>query len=99
MLTNLLTVTILVCMILPASAQVTKISNNTDLETGIPINQNKAIFIQNEHILWMSDGTEAGTVKLDVQVKLESNSGLGFYKSKLFFSGLDENNDAELWQT
>jgi ELWxxDGT repeat protein len=81
------------------NSQVTKISNNTFLETGYPINTTTAIFVQYSGYLWVSEGTENSTFQLNIPVTLEADSSLGLFNNKFYFSGVDVNNEAELWET
>ena len=82
------------------SAQVIQLSNNTNLLLGVPISSTKAIFIQQEtDSLWVTDGTAANTFKLNIPVKLESETGFAIWNNKLYFSGINAANGAELWVT
>lgn len=104
---NLLLLSTLIAALSQLNAQVTRLSNNTNLEFGFPINSTKAVFTQaidpndenTRYNLWVTDGTAANTVQLAIPAKLESTDGIAFWNSKLYFSGWDATNGAELWVT
>ena len=89
----------LICISNYADAQVTRLSNNTNLLLGVPISPTKAIFIQQDtDSLWVTDGTAANTFKLDIPVKL-ADSAFAFLNNKFYFSGVNAANGVELWVT
>lgn len=82
-------------------SQVTLLSNNTNLDIGIPLN-GKALLLADHgdnDSLWVTDGTPAGTVKLTSSVSFIDASGAVFYNNKLFFAGANAANGGELWVT
>ena len=85
------------------TAQTTRLSDNTDLKSGISLNGN-AIFIQrngtNVDSIWESDGTVNGTRKALVNVAyLDTSNSLLVFNNKLFFTGITAATGAELWLT
>jgi ELWxxDGT repeat protein len=82
-----------------SNAQVTRISNNTNLVFGFPINNSKAIFVQDEtNNLWVTDGTLANTQVLAYPVTVDSLDAMALWQGKLIFSGMGPNG-AELYVT
>lgn len=79
-------------------SQVTQLSNNTNLTTGIVIN-GKGLLISDNDSLWVTDGSPAGTMQLTNTVKYVDTGGLAVFQGKLFFSGDNPANGSELWVT
>jgi ELWxxDGT repeat protein len=101
---NLLAFFVLFTLSIAVQAQVTRLSNNTNLLYGAPINASKAIFLQPiagqaDFNLYVTDGTAVNTVKLNIPVTLASQSAFAFLNNKLYFTGLNAANGAELWVT
>lgn len=81
------------------SAQVTQISNNSDLVLGLPVSATKAVFVQQiSYKLWTTDGTLANTAELAVPVTLDENGGFIPFNNKMYFSG-SSTSGTELWVT
>lgn len=78
-------------------AQVTKLSNNTNLEIAIPLG-NFAVLISRSDSLWRTDGTPAGTFKYATNVAVSSTFDYVVLGNKIYFSGVDANG-TELWVT
>jgi ELWxxDGT repeat protein len=86
--------------ILPGNAQVTKLSNNTNLETAIPLGSIAVLISRTDSSLWRTDGTSAGTFKYASNVKVANGtaSDMIVLGNKLYFAGVDANG-TELWVT
>jgi ELWxxDGT repeat protein len=80
------------------SAQVTLLSNNTNLATGFVLND-KALLISKEDSLWVTNGSAAGTVQLTNAVSYVDSGGGFILGGKYFFSGKNAANGIELWAT
>lgn len=86
-----------------ANAQVTKLSNNTDLDRMVSLGKT-AVLISASDSLWRTDGTPAGTYKLAVDVRMAYSSRYSrqyqyiVWKDKLYFAGVT-NIGIELWVT
>jgi ELWxxDGT repeat protein len=77
------------------TAQVTKLSNNTNLVSSLTLGT-KALLETKDDSIWVTDGTAAGTKKLISTVSL-SNDQAVVYKNKVFFAGKNAANGIELW--
>lgn len=82
-----------------AHSQVTKLSNNTDLN-GFVLNNNTVILVSDaDQTLWTTNGTTAGTVQYTNKVTQEKDGGGGVLGGKVYFAGVDASNGSELWVT
>ena len=79
-----------------AFTQVTRLSNNTDIQYGVQANGK---FILSDLIgnLWTTNGTAAGTSIYTTKVLYDSSGGFGLFNDKVFFSGFTIANGIELW--
>ena len=75
-------------------AQVTKLSNNTNLGFALTLG-NKALLATDKDSIWVTDGTPAGTKKLISTVTYNGEAVV--YKNKIFFTGKNASKGAELW--
>src|SRR5437870_2355655 len=78
-------------------AQVTKLSNNTNLEIAIPLG-NIAVLISQSDSLWRTDGTAGGTFKYATNVSVSNTFDYIVSNGKIYFAGKDANG-TELWVT
>lgn len=79
-------------------AQVTKLSNNSNIEEGITIGS-KTVLVTKKDSIWVSDGTPGGTSKLAVNVSVDSNRNVTVFNNKIYFTGVTATNGYELWVT
>ncbi|MGN6616210.1 MAG: ELWxxDGT repeat protein [Ilyomonas sp.] len=79
-------------------AQVTLLSNNSNIEEGITID-NKTVMVTKDNFLWVTDGTPAGTAKLNVTVTVDESREVAVLNNKVYFSGNTAANGSELWVT
>lgn len=80
------------------SSQVTKLSNNTDLEYGLPLGS-IAVLISENDSLWKTDGTAINTFKYATNVSADSPYNVAHLSNKIYFTGVDAGNGKELWVT
>ncbi len=87
-------------IIMPAAstAQVTKLSNNTNIRFGIPFN-GKFLMADSSGSLWTTDGTAVNTVIYTTKVKFDMLGGIAIINNKLYFSGVSTADGSELWVT
>ena len=78
-------------------AQVTRLSNNTNLEPVTSLSS-VAILISDADSLWRSDGTETGTFKYATNVAVASSHDGFVFKNKYYFNGINASGE-ELWVT
>jgi ELWxxDGT repeat protein len=76
-------------------AQVTKLSNNTNLVSSLTLG-NKAFLKTQDDSIWITNGTAAGTKKLVSTVSLSNDQAVVF-QNKVFFAGKNAANGIELW--
>jgi ELWxxDGT repeat protein len=76
-------------------AQVTQLSNNTNLVSSLTLG-NKALLKTQDDSIWVTNGTKAGTKKLVTNVSLANDQAV-VYKNKVFFAGKNAANGIELW--
>lgn len=80
-------------------AQVTKLSNNTNLEVAIPLS-NVAVLVSASDSLWRTDGTQAGTVKYTSKVAFDTaRIHYAILGNKIYFAGTTAASGIELWVT
>ncbi|MEO8713109.1 MAG: hypothetical protein ABI405_13340, partial [Parafilimonas sp.] len=75
-------------------AQVTKLSNNTNIMASITLG-NKALLETDKDSIWVTDGTAAGTFKLRNDVATTGEAVV--YKNKVYAGGVTAAKGAELW--
>lgn len=83
-----------------AISQVTQLSNNTSLFTGLPLNGKGLLFADrgDNDSLWVTNGTPAGTVRLVTNVSYVDSAAGALYNNKIFFAGESAaNGGVELW--
>ena len=96
-LLNILLSFVFVQQSLQVNAQVTQLSDNTDLETVIPLG-NIAVLVSQNDSLWRTDGTVGGTFKYATNVSVGASHAYIIFLNKIYFSGADANGE-ELWVT
>lgn len=80
-------------------AQVTKLSNNSNIQFGLALN-GKFVMADKAGGLWATDGTAANTKKFTTKVVVNSDSGsAAVIGNKLYFSGKTAAGGTELWVT
>lgn len=91
---------LLLTFVMPATrAQVTKLSNNNNIQFGLALN-GKFVMTDKDGGLWATDGTAANTKKFTTKVTMNSDSGsAAIVGSKLYFSGKTVAGGTELWVT
>lgn len=95
---TLLIICTLTSMLPTLVAQVTRISDNTDLVAAYPITPSRVIFTNYaDHTLWVSNATEAGTTQIPTAVLYDDAGSVAVMNGKLFFSGKTAANGSELW--
>ncbi|MEO6328523.1 MAG: T9SS type A sorting domain-containing protein [Ginsengibacter sp.] len=82
---------------LSSTAQVTQLSNNSNLDEGVPLGSIGVMATASDS-LWKTDGTSAGTVKYINNVAITPGDRLVF-ANKIYFPGVDAANGEELWVT
>lgn len=80
------------------TAQVTLLKNNSNIEEGITVGS-KTIMVSKGDSLWVTDGTPAGTVKLNVNVAVDPSRDVAVLNNKVYFRGNNAANGSELWVT
>ncbi|QEC68510.1 T9SS type A sorting domain-containing protein [Panacibacter ginsenosidivorans] len=80
------------------NAQVTKLANNNNIQTGFALGST-GILIDNNDSLWKTDGTAAGTSLYAHNVRVNTESGFAILNNKLYFSGTNAADGVELWVT
>ena len=75
-------------------AQVTQLSNNTNIRESITLG-NKALLETDKDSIWVTDGTAAGTFKLRNDVATTGEAVV--YKNKIYAGGITAAKGAELW--
>ena len=80
-----------------ASAQVTQINNNDDLDPIAYLNGSKIFLTDKNGHLWISDATLAGTVRLSSTIKVEKDGIL--FNGKLIFVGSTPATGIELYES
>jgi ELWxxDGT repeat protein len=83
------------------TAQVTKLSNNTNIEFGLSLGS-IGVFVDSSGALWRSDGTAAGTVQFATTlVKVDTGNVFitPILNGKIYFTGINATNGSELWVT
>src|SRR5437868_13039547 len=88
---------VLMMSFLKGTTQVTKLSNNTNLEQGIALGS-IGVMLSDMDSLWKTDGTAAGTMKYVNNVSAPS-ANLAILNNKIYFAGTDAANGEELWVT
>jgi len=88
---------VLTAFVFTGTAQVTKLSNNSNLEEGFPLGS-IGVMISATDSLWKTDATAVGTMKYANNVSTPSRE-LAFFNNKIYFAGTDAANGEELWVT
>ncbi len=81
-----------------ATAQVTKLANNNNIQFGSPVGS-KVLMVSKDSLLWSTDGTTANTKNYATNVKVDYNHGLAILSNKVYFPGRNSANGNELWVT
>ena len=81
-------------------AQVTKLSNNTNIQSGIGL-ATVGVMYDDNGALWKTDGTAGGTSQYTAKVVLDANQSLlpTALNNKVYFAGVTATNGSELWVT
>lgn len=81
-------------------AQVTKLSNNSNIQGGIGLGS-IGVMYDNKDSLWKTDGTPGGTSKYTNKVSLDPDEAVLFtpLNNKIYFAGVTAANGSELWVT
>src|SRR5689334_16312872 len=98
---RLFTLTAFVLSATFGTAQVTKLSNNTNIEFGLPLGS-IGVFADSSGTLWRTDGTAAGTVQFATTlVRVDTNNifNTPVFNGKIYFRGINTANGSELWAT
>ena len=88
-------------LILPASkirAQVTQLSNNTNIQYGIALGS-IGVMADSTGALWRTDGTAAGTVQYTNKVLVDQSISIAILNNKIYFAGISLTSGKELWVT
>lgn len=85
-------------IITKGSAQVTKLSNNTNIQYGAQVGS-RFLLVTEGGQLWSTDGTPGGTTQFTTKVIADTAGSLAFFNSKVYFSGIEATNGSELWVT
>ena len=93
---RLLLAAILILVIKSSFAQVTLVSDNTNIKSGVVIN-GRPILFNDQGKLYTTNGTSANI--FSTKVLYPDTSSSAYYKNELFFSGANLTGDAELWAT
>lgn len=79
-------------------AQLTNLSNNTNIRFGIPLG-NIGVMADKNGALWRTNGTSGGTVIYTSKVLLDSTAYPVVLNNKIYFSGITAASGKELWVT
>ena len=94
----LLTTIIVLSTFISSQAQVTQINSNQSLEATYPLNNTKTILVSKlDSLIWVTDATSAGTVRLSNTIRFEESAGL--ISGKLLFRGTTATIGSELYIT
>ncbi|HWB28774.1 MAG TPA: ELWxxDGT repeat protein [Chitinophagaceae bacterium] len=80
------------------NAQVTKLSNNSNMLYGLPVN-GKFLMVAKNGALWSTDGTAANTKEFTTKATYNDTGGVAIINNKLYFSGTNTAGGTELWVT
>ena len=98
---KVLLLTITAGTIFCANAQVTQINSNQGLSNPYPLSNNKAVYISDlDQTLWVTDGTQAGTIQLSATIKHVENIGsTAILNGQYIFAGTTPETGTELYVT
>src|SRR5947209_3542486 len=88
----------LLCLQLKGSSQVTQLSNNTSLRSGLVVN-GKALLLSKNDSLWITTGLTGGTKKLTSAVSVVDTLSFAVLNNRLYFAGRTSTAGVELWAT
>src|SRR5215475_13320735 len=94
---HVLTFFVLILSASKSQSQVTRLSDNTNIQYGIALGSIGVLADKDGHI-WRTDGTPAGTQMLNTTVFLDSNSDVAVFNNKIYFNGRSATGK-ELWVT
>ena len=81
-----------------SNAQVTLISNNTNISSGLVLpGSNRPVLLDDNGGLWTTNGTTA--TKITTTVTHPDTTSAAVYNNLMYFAGADAANDVELWVT
>ncbi|TKK71570.1 T9SS type A sorting domain-containing protein [Ilyomonas limi] len=81
-----------------SNAQVTLISNNTNITSGLVLPGNRPVLLDDDGGMWTTNGTTA--TKITTAVLYSDTSSAALYNNLLYFAGADATTkDVELWVT
>lgn len=89
---------LLLCLQFKAITQVTQLSNNTNLSSGLIVN-GKALLISDNDSLWITNALAGGTKKLSTAVSVVDTGGAALFNGRFYFTGRTAATGAELWAT
>lgn len=78
-------------------AQVTLISNNTNINGGLVLSNGRPVMLSDAGFLYTTNGTTASVIT--TSVFYNDSSSASIYKGELYFSGVNTSGDQELWAT
>lgn len=96
---KILLITIIVtAAFISTQAQVTQINSNQSLEVTFPLTSTKTILVSKlDSLLWVTDATLVGTVRISNTIKFEESAGL--VSGKLLFRGTTTATGSEIYIT
>ena len=89
---------ILMLVALTSQSQVTQLSNNTNIRSGVALG-NTGIMADKDGALWRTEGTAGGTVQYSSKVLIDTTVQLAVWNNKIYFSGTASGSGEELWVT
>jgi ELWxxDGT repeat protein len=96
----LLIVALFSILVLPAYAQVTRLSNNTSYDLGFALTDNLIVLRSSiSKTIWVYNIAGNSFTQLSSAVTVEQDYGFGFMNSKLYFAGKTVAEGIELWVT
>ncbi len=95
---TLLITIIVFSTIISTQAQITQINSNQSLEVTYPLNSTKTILVSKlDSLIWVTDATLAGTLRISNSIKFEESAGL--VSGKLIFRGITTASGSEMYIT
>jgi ELWxxDGT repeat protein len=88
----------LAVLTLNTQAQITKLSNNTNIRVGIGLGS-IGVMADSSGKLWVTNGTSSGTTQYTSKVLYDSTGGVTVFNGKIYFAGATTTTGSELWVT